>query len=93
MKRDEVGVIRYAIRSVDFAGSISFSPYIDGNVANRDSNYNEKFWDMEETGVTAGSGFLKARTKKSGFVTCMTMGYELRMNGLQSEYNTGSNRT
>jgi len=83
MKRDEVGVIRFAIRTVDFAGSISFSPYIDGNVVNRDSNYNEKFWDMEETGVTAGSGFLKARVKKSGFVTCMTMGYDLQMNGLQ----------
>ena len=82
MKRDEVGVIRYSIRSVDFSGRISFTPYIDGNVVNRDSNYDEKFWDMEETGSTAGSGYLKARTRKSGFVSCMTMGYELQLNGV-----------
>lgn len=82
MKRDEVGVIRYSIRSVDFSGRISFTPYIDGNVVNRDSNYGEKFWDMEETGSTAGSGYLKARTRKSGFVSCMTMGYELQLNGV-----------
>ncbi len=82
MKRDEVGAIRYSIRSVDFSGSISFTPFIDGNVINRDSNYDEKFWDMEETGSKAGMGYLKARTRKSGFTLCMTMGYELQLNGI-----------
>jgi len=81
MKRDEIGVIRYAIRSVDFAGEISFTPYLDGDVVNRDSNYNEKFWEMEETRAVAGSAYLKARTKKTGFVTCMTMCYSLELNG------------
>lgn len=81
MKRDEVGAIRYAVRSVDFSGSVAFTPYIDGNVVNRDSNYDEKFWEMEEAIAMEGKGFLKARTKKTGFVTCMAMGYDIQLNG------------
>lgn len=81
MEQDEIGAIRYAIRSVDFKGTLYFTPYLDGNVVNRDSNYGEKFWEMEETGATAGTAFLKARTKKTSFVTCMTMGYEVQLNG------------
>ena len=81
MKRDEIGAIRYAIRSVDFSGKISFTPYIDGNVLNRDSNYDEKFWEMETTRALGGSAYLMARTRKTGFVTCMTMAYTTVWNG------------
>ncbi|MEN8155821.1 MAG: family 65 glycosyl hydrolase domain-containing protein [Bacteroidota bacterium] len=79
MKRDEIGVIRYSVRSEDFAGTISFTPYIDGNVVNRDSNYDEYFWEMEATEARQGAAHLVASTRKSGFVTCMTMGYGLKL--------------
>ncbi len=85
MKRDEIGAIRYAVKSENFSGTLSFSPYIDGNVVNRDSNYDEHFWEMIETGSEKGIAHLKARTRRTGFVTCMTMGYQLRMD----EKNTG----
>ena len=81
MKRDEIGAIRYTVRSVDFEGEVSFTPYLDGNVVNQDSNYDEKFWDMVSTRAVAGSAYLMARTRKTGFVTCMTMGYILEVNG------------
>ncbi len=81
MKRDEIGAIRYAVRSEDFSGTLSFTPYIDGNVVNRDSNYGEHFWEMEGTGSGNGMAHLKARTRKSGFATCMTMGYTLQKDG------------
>jgi maltose phosphorylase len=81
MQRDEIGAIRYAIRSVDFQGEVSFTPYIDGNVVNQDSNYDEKFWEMEGTKAVAGSAYLMARTRKTGFVSCMTMCYTLELNG------------
>jgi maltose phosphorylase len=81
MKRDEIGAIRYAIRSEDFSGSIAFTPYIDGNVVNRDSNYREKFWEIEGSKSGPGWAHLVARTRKSGFVTCMTMGYSLQLDG------------
>ena len=81
MKRDEIGTIRYAIRSGDFAGSISFTPCIDGNVVNRDSNFGEHFWEILQTGAGKGKAHLMARTRKSGFETCMTMGYTLIRDG------------
>jgi maltose phosphorylase len=87
MKRDEIGAIRYAIRSVDFDGEVSFTPYIDANVVNRDSNYDEKFWEMEAAKAVAGSGYLVARTRKTGFVSCMTMCYTLEKNGSFVEVN------
>jgi maltose phosphorylase len=81
MKREEIGAIRYAIRSVDFEGEISFTPYIDGNVVNQDANYDELFWEMESSKAVAGSAYLMARTRKTGFVSCMTMSYTLELNG------------
>ncbi|MCK4750651.1 MAG: glycoside hydrolase family 65 protein [Bacteroidales bacterium] len=81
MHRDEVGAIRYSVKSVDFSGLVKFTPYIDGNVVNRDSNYKEKFWEMEGAEARQGTGYLMARTRKSGFISCMTMGYELQLEG------------
>ncbi|MFO7933099.1 MAG: family 65 glycosyl hydrolase domain-containing protein [Bacteroidales bacterium] len=89
MKRDEIGVIRYAVRSVDFSGSLRWTPYIDGDVKNRDANYGEKFWETEETRAEAGSGHLLSRTRKSGFVSCMAMGYELFRNGEEIQAEPG----
>jgi len=44
---------------------------------------------MERTGAEQGSGYLMARTRKNGFISCMTMGYEMRLNrkslGLEAE--------
>ncbi|MGW8317064.1 MAG: family 65 glycosyl hydrolase domain-containing protein, partial [Bacteroidales bacterium] len=77
MKREEIGAIRYAVRSENFTGRIALYPYIDGNVKNRDSNYGEQFWEMLESDAGPGTGHLVARTRKTGFVTCMTMGYEM----------------
>ncbi len=77
MKRNEIGVIRYAVKSEDFSGTLSFTPYIDGNVVNRDSNYDEQFWEMMDTRSGKNLAHLKARTRKTGFITCMTMAYQL----------------
>lgn len=85
MKRDEIGAIRYGIKSWDYSGMLSFIPYIDGNVVNRDSNYDEKFWEIEKTGASDGSGYMMAKTRKSGFVSCMTMGYELHLNQVKAD--------
>ncbi len=78
---DEIGAIRYSVKLLNFSGEISFTPFIDGDVHNRDSNYNEQFWDIEGTGIDGNSGWLSARTRKSGFLVCMNMVNVLEMNG------------
>jgi len=85
MRREEIGAIRYAIRSVDYDGPLSITPYLDGNVLNQDSNYDEKFWDMEVSKAVHGSAYLMARTRKTGFVSCMAMGHMMELNGAHLE--------
>jgi len=80
-KRDEIGAIRYSLTSEGFSGTVAFTPYIDGNVVNQDSNYGEHFWDMLETGTGSESSYLMARTRKSGFVSCMSMNHSLELPG------------
>jgi len=41
---DEIGAIRYAVIPLNFQGTLTLTPYLDGNVVNRDANYDEKFW-------------------------------------------------
>ena len=42
--RHEIGAIRYAVTPLNFAGELTVTPYLDGDVKNKDSNYDEKFW-------------------------------------------------
>src|SRR5690606_22503871 len=54
MAHGEIGAIRYAITPLNFSGKITLSLYIDADVVNMDSNYDEKFW--EEAGRHASEG-------------------------------------
>src|ERR1700750_347824 len=48
MADDETGAIKYTITPINFSGNITLTPFIDGDVVNKDSNYDEKFWDAIE---------------------------------------------
>ncbi len=74
---DEVAAIRYSVTPLNFDGEINFTPFIDGNVRNKDSNYNEVFWDILETRAEEGYAGLLSETKKSGFTVAFSMMYEL----------------
>ncbi len=81
MADDEIGAIRYAVKPLNFSGEIEFISFIEGNVVNRDSNYDEKFWDVLNTGSEPDIAFLHARTRKSGFEVCFSMMVEISVNG------------
>lgn len=80
MEEDEIGAIRYTVEPLNFSGRFEFEPYLDGNVRNRDANYDEAFWSMGEVKSSQGEAHLVARTRKSGFVVCMAMRYEIFVN-------------
>ena len=77
----ELGVIRYSVTALNFDGKISFNSYIDADVKNEDSNYDEKFWDVLNTKSVTGEAYITARTKKLDFHVCMNMRYQLLKNG------------
>ncbi|RWY50978.1 glycoside hydrolase family 65 protein [Mucilaginibacter gilvus] len=67
MVDDECGAISYTITPLNFNGEITLTPYIDGDIVNKDSNYDEKFWDEVSKATTNDGGYLQLRTKKTGF--------------------------
>ncbi|WP_026473558.1 family 65 glycosyl hydrolase domain-containing protein [Alkaliflexus imshenetskii] len=73
----ECGFIRYSVTPVNFSGSITFEPYIDGDVENEDSNYDEKFWNILETGSKSGEAYLLSQTKKLDFRVAFAMSWEV----------------
>ncbi len=85
ISNDEIGVVNYRVRALNFEGELSFIPFIDGDVKNRDANYDEYFWDILGTDSREESAYLHARTKKSGFEVCMTMMNTVLVNGSLKE--------
>jgi len=81
LTRDEIGAIRYSVKLLNANAKISLMPYLDGNIRNRDSNYDEVFWNLIDAGALNGGARLTSRTKKSGFVVSYAMRYTLKVNG------------
>ncbi len=81
MADGEVGAIRYSITPLNFSSPSSITLDVDADVANKDSNYDEKFWDAVYQESQMGWGIVTAQTKKTLFHVCTGMKYELETNG------------
>lgn len=73
--------IRYSVTLLGSAGTIAFTPYLDLNIFNKDSNYDERFWI--EIGRSAGQGaaLITGETKKTGFRVATAMRCALEIAG------------
>jgi len=80
MSEPDLGIIRYSVTSLDFAGMIDFTVYINANVRNEDANYGKKFWKEVDRDAEAGSGIIIARTLKTNFHVGTGMCYRLYKN-------------
>lgn len=67
MAENECACIKYAITPLNFSGHITFEAYIDGDVENEDSNYDEKFWNILNADSSENSASLLSQTKKLDF--------------------------
>ncbi|NUO00464.1 MAG: glycoside hydrolase family 65 protein [Saprospiraceae bacterium] len=85
---DEVGAIRYAVTPLNFSGTLTVTPYVDADIMNRDSNYDEKFWVEIETSVKRRKGFVVAETRKTAFQVCTGMKFSIFQGGTESEFNS-----
>ncbi|WP_443944678.1 glycoside hydrolase family 65 protein [Pedobacter sp. AW1-32] len=77
---DEIGAINYQITPVNFSGKIMFTPFIDGDIKNQDSNYDEKFWDFVADEINGTEAYLKLVTKKTAFEVCTGSAIQLYKN-------------
>jgi len=67
---EEAAAIKYTITPLNFDGDIAINAFIDGDIANKDSNYDEKFWDHVSNEVHDNEAYLTIKTKKTGFDVC-----------------------
>ncbi|WP_163707389.1 family 65 glycosyl hydrolase domain-containing protein [Mangrovibacterium lignilyticum] len=80
----EVGAIRYKLKSLNFTGKLSLSSFVDGDVMNEDSNYDEKFWMETEKEVLTNQAFLCMETKKTAFFVCHGIDTSIKLNGREA---------
>ena len=81
MTRDEVGCIRYSITPLSGEVEISAKPYLDFNVRNADSNYDEKFWEEVEKSAASQSPYVIAKTRKLDFQVAVSMRFQTFVDG------------
>lgn len=84
----QIGAIQYAIKAVNFSGEIDLIPYIDLDISNEDSNYDEKFWNEVSKEVLEGEGYLLGKTKKLDFHVSTGMKFEIERNEIPVSYST-----
>ena len=76
MHRDEIGAIRCGMKALNFTGRARIVPFLDFDVVNQDSNYDEKFWEEVERRTGSQKAAILARTKKLDFQLASAMRYE-----------------
>ncbi|MDT8347981.1 MAG: glycoside hydrolase family 65 protein, partial [Flavobacteriaceae bacterium] len=62
---DEVGVIDYRITPLNKPAKISCSPYIEADIHNQDSNWNDAFWTITNAKTKDDCGFVESFTNKT----------------------------
>jgi maltose phosphorylase len=91
---DEAGAIKYSVSALNFSGSITFIPYLDGDIKNRDSNHGEKFWEEISKETNYAEAFLTLKTKKSiwesvpTFTVCTGMRFDIYRNNKPLDFNS-----
>ena len=87
MKRKEIAVIKYKIKVISDSNlNLSFISYIDGNVKNEDSNYDEIFWNIKDCRNFTKGSYLEATTKKTDFTVGIAAKYNLCINGKSLDF-------
>jgi len=86
MHAQDIAAIKYSLTPLNFNGLITFLPYIDANVKNEDSNYDEKFWNIVEKQVLKNQAFITTETKKTLFHVCNGMIYNITKNHVTTDF-------
>ena len=88
--QDEIGTISYSITPKNFSGKIELCSYLDFDVENEDSNYDEKFWEPVAQGQEAGVSYVHAKTKKTGFEVTVAMRNNVLLEGQSQSWTSNS---
>lgn len=80
MNRPEIGAIKYCVTPLNFSGNIKITPFLDGDIVNKDCNYDEKFWDEVSKDCKPYEGYVMLKTKKLDFYISSYMRFNITKN-------------
>ena len=78
---DELGAINYSVKPLNADASITYKPYIDSGVTNKDTNWDDKFWDTLNVSHENNQAFIQAKTMKTDIYTCTLMESQVFIDG------------
>ena len=83
----EIGTIEYVLRSKTYDGPLKVTPYLDFDVLNEDSNYDEKFWEEVAVDGHDTTGYVVAKTRKLDFEVAAAMEFSITSdNPIEAQY-------
>lgn len=85
---DESGAFSYSITPLNFDGKLTLTPFIDGDIKNKDANYDEKFWDEIHRETAFAEGYIELRTKKTGFHVVTGQKFEILQDGKSVDFQS-----
>lgn len=91
MADGEIGAISYQITALNFSGDIAITLSVNADVVNKDSNYDEKFWDEVHNEVEPGSAIVTAQTRKTFFHVTTAMTYKIESGGKEAVTKVSTN--
>ncbi|MFT7054604.1 MAG: maltose phosphorylase [Roseivirga sp.] len=77
MVKTRIGAIKYELTPLNFSCETKITPYVDFDVMNKDSNYDEKFWIEQEKKTSDNFSYVVASTKKTDFWVATSMKYTI----------------
>lgn len=67
ISNDSIGQINFEITALNFSGKIALISYLDGDVKNKDSNHDERFWSEVDKKTNGHSAALQVKTRPNPF--------------------------
>jgi maltose phosphorylase len=78
---NEVGAIRYQITPLNKSVNVTWKPYIDSGIENKDTNWEEKFWKVDDIKQHENAGFIQSHTLKTNFEVVTFMDNQVFLDG------------
>ncbi|GLB48545.1 glycoside hydrolase family 65 protein [Neptunitalea lumnitzerae] len=81
LQEDEAGAIKYSVTLLNSDAEVTLIPYVDAGIENKDTNWEEKFWEPLAVNENGVRGFVTARTLKTKYTACTFMSNSITVDG------------
>jgi maltose phosphorylase len=82
MEQKEIGAIRYTVQPIGDSLDIRLISYLNGDVRNKDSNFDDMFWEKISVASHDGISNITMVTKKTGFIVSSSACEHVAVNGV-----------